>query len=197
MSEKNNYPKTHEAHATKHNKQPTSHEVKQSKHETESSKHERHEKQQKTLEQAKNNVEEHTLSTEQYKKRQESSADTHHERPHHYLTKKIKNTVFRQNMENVQTHLKPREKKFSKFIHNNTVETLSEAGSKTIARPNVIIGAGLFMAFGGLVVMLVARKYGFEVPLSVYLAFYTVGFVIAFIVDVIYGKVRSRKQTHS
>lgn len=190
MSEQNNRLKSPEAHSVNHNTHQVSHEVKLSKHNKEPAKHEKH---RKTAEQAQDDVEKYSLTQEQYKQRQENESDTHHERPHHYLTKKIKNTVYRQNIENVQTHLKPGEKKFSKFIHNNTVEKLSDAGSKTIARPNVIIGAGLLMAFGGLVVMLVARKYGFEVPLSIYIAFYVVGFVIAFIADITYSRIKSHK----
>ena len=109
----------------------------------------------------------------------------HHERHHHYITKDVKVAVYLHTLKNARQHLKPSERIFSKIIHNNIVESISEAGSKTIARPGSIIGGGIFMIIGGISLFIIARYYGFYLPLSALLALYLLGFLAIFIVDLL------------
>lgn len=115
----------------------------------------------------------------------ESQHKQHHERPHHYITKDVKAAVYVHTLKNVQLHLKTSERVFSKIIHNNVVESISEVGSKTIARPGSIIGGGILMIFGGIILYLFAKYYGFYLPLSSLIALYVMGFFAVFIIDVL------------
>lgn len=115
---------------------------------------------------------------------QEKKAE-HHERPHHYITQTVKRGVYKHTIKNVQTHLKPTERRFSKIIHNESVETLSELGASTVGRPNAILGGGIVMVFGGLALLLTARYFGFTIPMSSLIALYVIGFILLFILDIL------------
>lgn len=122
-----------------------------------------------------------------------SSKDTaHHERPHHYITQEVKRSVYTHTIKNVQKQLSIPEQTFSKIVHNSTVETLSEVGANTIARPSAIIGGGLLMVCAGLALLAMARYYGFTIPLSSLLFFYAVGFALLFVIDMISKPMRKR-----
>ena len=71
----------------------------------------------------------------------------------------------------------------SKFIHQKIIESVSEVGAKTIARPSGIIGGGLLALVGSLLVLVVARKVGFEVPYSLFAVLFIIGFVLGLIVE--------------
>jgi hypothetical protein len=127
-------------------------------------------------------AEHHAKSKESHNIHQEQQPK--HEQ-HHYLTKRIKRDVYKNTITDVQSHLSPSEKRFSKIVHNEFIESISEAGAKTIARPSGILGGSIIMVFGGLIVLFFARKYGFEVPLSLYLFLYLVGFILFVAVELI------------
>ena len=121
----------------------------------------------------------------------------HHDRPHHYITKSVKQGVYKHTIRNVQTHLKPAERRFSKILHNDTIEAISELGASTVARPSAILGGGVVMVFGGLALLLTARYFGFTIPMSSLIALYIIGFVLLFIIDIVakpFRKYFSRKK---
>lgn len=134
-------------------------------------------------------IDKHAVKQEVHTANQEGP---HHERPHHYITKTVKRGVYAHTISNVQTHLKPAERRFSKIIHNDTVETLSELGAGTIGRPSAILGGGIFMVFGGLALLLTARYFGFTVPMSMLIALYVTGFVVLFAIDIFSRPIKKR-----
>lgn len=125
-------------------------------------------------------IEQHAQSAAHYK--QEHSAP-HHERPHHYITSSVKKGVYKYTMDNVQSHLSPSERRFSKIVHNESVETLSELGASTIGRSSAIVGGGVFMVVGGITLLVMARYFGFSIPLSSLIALYIIGFLGIAVVD--------------
>lgn len=128
------------------------------------------------------------------------SKDTHthhtpvaqHERPHHYITRTVKRGVYAHTMKDVQTHLKPSERVFSKVVHNDTIETISELGAGSIARPSAILGGGICMVFGGVGLLMIAKYFGFTLPLSSLIALYIIGFIALFVTDIISKPFRRR-----
>lgn len=150
----------------------------------------------KEEEKAREKVESLSLSVEEHKAIEETnpSREGRNNPPHHYLTNKVKNGVFHQSIENIQTHLSPTENKFSNLIHNDSVEKISEVGAKTIARPNAILGGGIIMLVGGGFSLFMSKKYGFEIPLSVFLSLYFIGFIVAITLDVVAKKLIIRKK---
>lgn len=149
-------------------------------------KHSEHKDSLKNLEYIRQTAEHHAKSKESHTTNHENQPK--HE--HHYLTKRIKRDVYRHTVDDIQTHLSPSEKRFSKIIHNEFVESISEAGAKTIARPSGILGGAILMVFGGLIVLFFAKRYGFEVPLSLYLFLYLVGFILFVLVELVSNPIK-------
>jgi hypothetical protein len=140
--------------------------------------------QEKLAKEARATIEASSKHSEQIKHTHEQS-QTHHERPHHYITKQIKQGVFLELLDQTRSQLNKKETVFSKFTHNNLVENVSEVSAKTIARPNQILGGGIFMVLGGVLLVLLAKKYGFELPLSVFIVLYLLGYVSFLILELL------------
>ena len=95
-----------------------------------------------------------------------------------HVTRELKAIQYKETMRYVRRHLSPRQRKFSSFIHAPSIEKVSEVGAKTIARPSGLLGGGLIAFVGSISVLYVARQYGFEVPNSLFIALFIVGFGI-------------------
>jgi hypothetical protein len=128
-------------------------------------------------------LEQHSKSSEQisnYETNEDVGQPTHH-----YITKKIKATKFKETMSVVQSQLKPVNRRLSRIIHQTAVETISEVGSKTIARPSGIIGGGIISLVGSSLAIIVAKKIGFEIPHSLFLILFVCGFILGLFVEYI------------
>lgn len=121
----------------------------------------------------------------------------HHQRPHHYITRSVKLGVYTHTIKRVQSQLKPTERVFSKIIHNDTIETISELGADTVGRSSAILGGGIVMVFAGLGLLLTARYFGFTIPLSSLIVLYVIGFILVFIVDIASKPVKNRRRKHN
>lgn len=130
-------------------------------------------------------IDKEATSSESYKK--QNDANKHDTNPHkHYLTHKIKTAVFHQTMDDVRSHLSPSEQRFSKIIHNDTIESLSDLGGKTVARPSGVLGGATILVIGSFIVLYFAKRYGFEIPLSLFAALYIFGFILMIIIEQVY-----------
>lgn len=138
-------------------------------------------------------IEEHAQSAADYKAQHEDH--THHERPHHYITASVKKGVYLHTMRNVQSHLTAPERRFSRLVHNESVESLSELGATTIGRSSAIIGGGIFMIVGGVTLLVMARYFGFSIPLSSLIALYAIGFIGIALVDFLAKLLRRHSST--
>lgn len=146
-----------------------------------------------SLDSAREAVEIHSTNSENIKHLDvEEEAKLAHSRSHTYITKEVKAGAYQEVLSNVRTKLSATESRFSKFIHNNTIETVSEIGAKTIARPILLLGGGVFMVFGGFILLGLSRFFGFELPVSVFLALYLIGFLVFGIVDIAVSIIRKR-----
>lgn len=72
--------------------------------------------------------------------------------------------TFNATMSEVRSHMSAPGRAFSKVIHNETVEKVSEAAGNTIARPNAVLSGAVFAFILTLAVYLVAKNLGY--PLS-------------------------------
>jgi hypothetical protein len=170
MSEKLN--RSHEqqpVHETTH-----SHELANDK--LEAAKRARHEHAE-ALDEIRHNIDKQAIETE--KTRAETVEDEPTE--HQHVTKELKAIRYKETMRYVRRHLTKRERKFSNFVHTPTVEKISEVGAKTVARPSGLLGGGLVALVGSITVLYIARQYGFEVPNSLFMALFIVGFVVGLV----------------
>ena len=90
----------------------------------------------------------------------------------------VKMFRMRRNLSHVQNKLKPAEKSFSKLIHQPLVRRVSETASQTVSRPSGMLGGGVVAFLGSLLYLYLAHHIGFTYNYLLFLAFFTVGFVL-------------------
>lgn len=119
-------------------------------------------------------------------------------RPHHYLTKKIKNQQYQKTVAEIQKSLSPSQQRFSKLVHQPAIEKVSEVGAKTIARPSGILGGALFALIGSSIVMYIARHIGFEVPNTIFILLFITGFAVGLLLELLLHTLhRTKTRKHS
>lgn len=129
------------------------------------------------LDQIRHNIDKQAKNAEKAPTNQEQ------QRPVQHVTKELKNIRYKETMRYVRRHLTPRERKFSSVIHNPTIEKVSEVGAKTIARPSGLLGGGIVALLGSVITLYIARQYGFEVPNSLFMALFIIGFGVGLIAE--------------
>jgi hypothetical protein len=109
------------------------------------------------------------------------------------IDRNVKKKAYKKELHRIQTHLPKSQRTFSKFIHNNAVETVSEVGGKTVARPSGLLGGGIVAFLGTLGMVLVSRHYGFTYNFFVFVALLVGGFFLGLILElVIRGVLKAR-----
>ena len=82
------------------------------------------------------------------------------------------------NIKKVQSKLTPRQRAFSKVVHAPTVQKVSEASAKTVARPSGLFGGGLVAFIGSSAYLAYAHYIGFTYSFFVFLPLFVIGFLI-------------------
>ena len=156
--------------------------------------HEAHHEHAEKLDAIRAKVEHEAHSAEEIKDKEESV--TERQPLHHHITKLIKKEQYKQTLKQVQSHLSKPEKRFSKVIHQPAVESASEVGAKTIARPYSIIGGALFAIIGSFTVLAVAKHVGFAVPNSIFFILFVLGYLVALIIEFVVRILRKASPKH-
>lgn len=109
------------------------------------------------------------------------------------ISKTKRDESFRETMNEVQTHMSPASRTFSKVIHNKTVEKVSDAAGNTIARPNAILSGAIAAFVLTLAVYLVAKNLGY--PLSGFesIGAFAVGWLLGLTYDFVKVMITGRK----
>lgn len=152
---------------------------------------EQQEKKAEQLEHPRDSAESLTqLAQEQAKNKErlakpERKANNKERRPDGITPKAVRAASYKSTMKQVENELPPVSRAFSKFIHNKTVERVSDTVGSTVARPNAIL-AGSFMAFVfTLVIFLVARYYGYPLSGTETIAAFALGWMVGLLFDYI------------
>lgn len=115
-------------------------------------------------------------------KNNKAGKPTDHQRPHHYITHSVKNSVYLHTLRHVQQQLSPTEKILSRFSHNAAVESTSDLIGSSLLHPKAVFGGALTMVFGGTAIVLLARHIGFSVSPFLLIALYLIGFTATMII---------------
>jgi hypothetical protein len=138
------------------------------------------------------NIQELSTSKENFQNSKEKQPEEQ-ETPklhHHYLTKKIKLDRYKITLKYIRKNLPKRQQAFSKLIHQPMVESVSEIGSKTIARPSGILGGGIIALIISPIILFIAHKIGFEVPNSLIIILFVIGFIFGCFVEFLLSSVK-------
>jgi hypothetical protein len=109
------------------------------------------------------------------------------------IGKAERDTSFNATMQEVQTHMTPASRAFSKVIHNKTVEKVSDVAGNTVARPNAIL-SGAILAFAlTLGVYLVAKNMGYVLSGFETIGAFAIGWALGVAYDFLKVMVTGRK----
>lgn len=98
------------------------------------------------------------------------------------LTKQQRDASFNRQMNIVYDELRPSERRFSRFIHNRAVESVSNGLGATIARPNALLAGSVCAFLLVTAVYSIAKYYGYQLS-----GFETIGaFALGWILGIIY-----------
>ncbi len=104
------------------------------------------------------------------------------------------NSSYHRSLKSVQAKLTGIDRLASKVIHKPTVEQISNVGAQTVARPSGIIGGASGALIGSLALLMMAKHYGLTYNYLMIFLFYTGGFVIGLLIEIIYRLFRPRRQ---
>lgn len=111
----------------------------------------------------------------------------------HHPTRLDKKATYWQTVHAMQRRLKPASRKFSKIIHNPSIEQASEFVGKTVMRPSVTLGATSTALIVGAFFYLTARRYGYVLSGSEVLLSLLVGGLLGVIIEAIIKAARPHK----
>lgn len=102
----------------------------------------------------------------------------------HQLTKDDINKSYAKTMLEIQSHLSPLSKIFSKIIHVPLIDKISSLINNTILRPRPIT-YGAIGAISSIIIYLIAKKYGYILAGSETILLFIIGWTIGILIDYI------------
>jgi len=99
------------------------------------------------------------------------------------ISKKERDTSFKNTMKEVQSTMTPASRAFSKFIHAKPVEKTSDVVGTTVARPNAILSGAIFAFICTFAVYLIAKNYGYTLSGFESIGAFIVGWIIGLLFD--------------
>ncbi len=95
----------------------------------------------------------------------------------------LRDRTLQRTIKGIQKKLPPLQKSFSKVIHNPAIDTVSEATSKTIARPSGLLFGGMASLIVSLLTMFISRYYGYRYNFLVGLLAFVGGFFLGLLIE--------------
>jgi F0F1-type ATP synthase assembly protein I len=138
------------------------------------------------IEELRKVVESHSKSGDNIVKDVDTPSPVHH----HYLTKQIKNHRYKEVLINTRTRLSKNDQLFSKIIHNEKVEKVSDIAEKSVARPSGVISGAIVAIAGAVIVFYFAQKIGFSVPRSIIIILFLLGFIVGLATEFFYKLIK-------
>ena len=107
----------------------------------------------------------------------------------------MKNRAYKRELAKIQTKLPVASRRFSKIVHNKTVEAVSNVGAQTVARPSGLLGGSIAAFVGSLVLYFMARQYGFKYNYLMMFILFVGGFAIGGIIELLGWRLLRKRRT--
>lgn len=110
--------------------------------------------------------------------------------------KQVKEQAYKQTLQATQRKLPKTSQRFSKVVHSDVVNAVSEVGAKTVARPSGLLGGSMVAFFGSVIFLYYARHYGFRYNYLVLFILFALGFLVGALIEVVIWALYSRRQRY-
>ena len=100
-------------------------------------------------------------------------------------TKHLKADAYKRTLQRTRRHLSVPDRAFSRVIHNRTIDAVSNATSKTVARPSALLGGGIGAFVGSAVLLYVSRQNGFTYNYAVLFILFVGGFFAGAVIELV------------
>lgn len=138
-----------------------------------------------SIEEIRSSIEKEAETSKKTQERQEDHAKQDKGPGQIRLDKNLKSKAYKKELHRIQSQLPKSQRGFSKLVHNSTVETVSEVGGKTVARPSGLLGGGIAAFIGTLALVIISRHYGFTYNFFVFIALLIAGFLVGLVAELI------------
>jgi flagellar biosynthesis GTPase FlhF len=132
-----------------------------------------------TIEKLRESIEQEARSSKEEKI---GKAHERHQTPTR-IDKSVKKQAYQKSLREIQHKLPKQQRAFSKFIHQPTVEKISEVSGKTVARPSALLGGGVFALLGTGALVWMTRHYGYQYNYFMYVIFLVGGFLLGLLAE--------------
>lgn len=102
----------------------------------------------------------------------------------------LQTQALKQTLKKARTHLPKSQRVFSKFIHNDKVDKLSDATAATIGRPSGVLFGGVCSFVVSLLVLILSYYLGYEYNYLIGIAGFAGGFILGIILEMALKVVR-------
>lgn len=98
-------------------------------------------------------------------------------------TKELKQQAYKRTIKKAQSRLRGTEKRFSKIIHNASVEKASEAAAKTVARPSGFLFGSVSAFICSVIVLYISKRSGFTYNYLLFVVVFAAGYCLGLIAE--------------
>lgn len=112
------------------------------------------------------------------------------------MQQSLKNTSYARTLAKTRQKLPKAARSFSKIVHNNVVDTVSNVSAQTIARPSGVLGGSISAFIGSIVVLYYSRHYGFAYNYFLLFVLFVGGFLIGASLELAIWFFYGRKQRY-
>lgn len=127
------------------------------------------------------------VESEATAKHEQEQDHTRHEKAEHdkptFINRELKDMAYQRTLKRVRNQLPFVSRNFSKVIHHPVIETVSEIGGKTIARPSGILAGGIAAVIGSSFFLWAARHYGYEYNFLLFALLFAGGFFLGLLIE--------------
>lgn len=100
-------------------------------------------------------------------------------------SKLLKADAYKQALKRVRSSLNVPERTLSRIVHQKTIESVSNATAKTVARPSALLGGGLGAFVGSAVLLYISRHNGFTYNYTVFFVLFIGGFFAGALIELV------------
>lgn len=100
-----------------------------------------------------------------------------------FMNKELKAEALQKTFTRVRKHLSLPQKAFSQVIHQPIVDTISNIGAKTIARPSGLLTGGLIALLGSFFALYTTKRYGFSYNFTLFFLLFFMGYLLGIMIE--------------